>query len=173
MTTRTSAALVWPIVLAGCGGTLDSYAEDATTELAVDAIPEPVSEPPFDAGPELFMDFIPDPSPDPGTDPGTDPGIAGTLGSSCSLDVDCDGMPGPDVLCMDTIGGYFSFPGGYCTAYCTDDSPCGIAGSCIVMYSYGLCMKPCTSPADCRIAEGYTCAEIPYITSDTYCVPAI
>jgi hypothetical protein len=168
---NSSTILCIAFVLTACGGTLERYDED--TSLSVDAIPEPVADITADTG---GVDAIPDPStephPDPVADIGTDIGPAtGTVGAPCSDDSACGGVPGPDALCMTSIGAWISFPGGYCTAYCTDDGPCGTAGRCVIMYSYGICMQPCTDPSQCRMGEGYTCYSIPYVTDDTYCVP--
>jgi hypothetical protein len=46
-------------------------------------------------------------------------------------------------------------PGGYCTGSC-DDAPCD--GACVETARAGeLCMKRCSSDADCRADEGYVC----------------
>lgn len=76
-------------------------------------------------------------------------------------------------------------PGGYCTTTienaCTTDAECGEGGGCFLAFEgvpdetiegldglglpfsvrafadAGLCLKPCSTDADCRTSEGYTC----------------
>jgi len=81
------------------------------------------------------------------------------------------------------------FPGGYCSNTvadsCTSDADCGAGAGCFRPFggvsqmtidslnklgalpfdvndltTFALCLKPCTSPADCRTDEGYGC-DIP------------
>lgn len=84
------------------------------------------------------------------------PGNAAAIdGSACSGFFSCNADQG-------CISNPFSLPGGYCvTVGCTvgDDSTCapGGDGRCIPQGMGGLCVDGCTTAADCRTAEGYTC----------------
>ena len=77
------------------------------------------------------------------------------------------------------------FPGGYCgtslDTSCTSDAACGATGGCFIPFegvddmtienlnglglpfdirefaSIGICLQPCSSDAECRTDEGYTC----------------
>ncbi len=51
-------------------------------------------------------------------------------------------------------------PGGYCTSFCgTVGTACD--GSCVETGRAGeMCMKACTTDADCRVKEGYTCDPV-------------
>lgn len=161
------------LLVAGCGGTVDHYSDnDGATDPTMDIIPEPVSDPTSDSIPDPTTDPIPDPTSDWAPDTTTDPGTGtGVVGDPCASDGDCGGIPSAEAFCLTSVGGYISFPGGYCSSYCTDDGPCGAGAVCVVMYSYGICMQPCTSDTECRTAEGYTCNAIPYVTDAPYCVP--
>jgi hypothetical protein len=194
-TTITPIACALLLACTGCEGTISQLSDDAAEDTAMDAIPEPVADTSGDATVEPAADTIPEPTTDPAVDtapepaadtipePTTDPVVDtttdtitdvvtdGAVGAPCSTEADCGAVPGPGVQCMHDLYGMLTFPGGYCTASCSDDAPCGAAGRCVGMMGWGQCLDPCTSPGECREAEGYTCAEIPYVTSDTYCVP--
>ncbi|MBW2263560.1 MAG: hypothetical protein JRG91_16485 [Deltaproteobacteria bacterium] len=151
------------LVAAGCGSAIkatgdagNDTAGDPTPEITIDVIPDPTGEP----------------TPDIGVD--TSPG-SGATGDSCVEDHECTGVPGEGRFCMNRIelgGGYFvDFPNGYCSAECGGASECGPGSDCVDFGYLGLCFKRCGSDGECRIAEGYVCYSIPYVTTETYCVP--
>ena len=152
------------VFLAGCGSSVraqgDADSTDTTPDITVDLIPDPTTDPTWDAP----------------TDPGVDtaPG-SGTTGTACIEDDECTGVPGAARFCLDRIelgGGYgVNFPGGYCSAECTSPDDCGDGADCVDFGYLGLCFLRCTYEDECRMAEGYTCYEIPYVTTQTYCVP--
>lgn len=69
----------------------------------------------------------------------------------------CTATPGPGTTCGERTRCFPMLPGGYCTAPCgAVGLPCD--GACVETSRAGeLCMKRCTSDADCRAGEGYTC----------------
>lgn len=115
----------------------------------------------------------------PPTDGGT-PTRMGAVGSACAMDGDCTEPPGSTCQTMVGMGGFsYEFPGGYCTHTCTagsGSSECGAGADC---YSVGFggfgsafCAKTCTSNADCRESEGYTCQMPPFGGGTMrYCLP--
>ena len=121
---------------------------------------------------------------DGGTTPPTDgstPTRMGAVGSACDMDSDCTEPRGSTCMTMVGSGGFsYEFPGGYCTKEgCTAGSgsaECGAGADC---YSIGFggfgstfCAKTCTSNADCRESEGYTCQSPPFGGGTTmYCLP--
>ncbi|XXU40415.1 hypothetical protein WME93_17605 [Sorangium sp. So ce1000] len=68
----------------------------------------------------------------------------GADGQPCTADNDCAGT-----ICSTED---FGWPGGYCTGFCDDESPCTGGGFCA---SDGYCNSPCETSADCR--DGYEC----------------
>jgi serine protease len=79
------------------------------------------------------------------------------LGAACSeatKNVDCAGVLefAADVGCIE------SFPGGYCSRFCTDEQ-CGSGGRCDTLDCDGapcqVCLQRCVADAQCR--EGYLC----------------
>lgn len=185
-TTRIMLHLaVLACVASGCGGTMNvkgdrDAEEDATPDPvldlvtdAEDAAPDPgedgapvdaIPDPAEDAPPEAAPDTAPDPVPDPTGDTGPGTGLAG---DPCTSGSDCMGIPSDTRFCMDYMWGFIPFPGGYCSAWCGSSSDCGTGAGCVV----GQCFKRCTDDSECRTSEGYTCRVIPYVTTDTYCLP--
>lgn len=102
---------------------------------------------------------------------GGDPTVPGSTGAACTMASDCTMLA--SAMCMTDIAGFYSFPGGYCTASCTMDSDCGAGGGCLtVPLVGGYCVKSCTLPTDCRTGEGYTCMAPPIGgTGGMYCLP--
>ncbi len=139
--------------------------------------------PGMDSGTPPGTDSGRPPGTDSGTPPETDSGIPtrmGAVGSGCATDADCTEPAGATCMTMVGSGGFaYEFPGGYCTAECTagsGSSECGAGADC---YSIGFggfgtafCAKTCTSNADCRADEGYTCDAPPFGGGTTrYCLP--
>jgi hypothetical protein len=97
----------------------------------------------------------------------------GPVGAPCEADSECSGYA--NAVCFTEAD--FAIPGGYCSAFCTDNSqcpsgsacvdgacaiPCGPDGSCSLGYfcndtgSFQACLPTCTSNADC--SDGRVCA---------------
>lgn len=75
------------------------------------------------------------------------------VGKACTADADCGGG-----RCA--LSG--SFPGGYCTGGCYEDSDCGSGGICRgnIYGGGGDCFEGCSVDSDCaRDAQGYGCLD--------------
>ncbi len=120
----------------------------------------------------------------PPLDGGPMPTIPGSVGAACAADSDCDMLTAP--TCMTTLGGAggFSaeFPGGYCTQTCTpsfggapDGCPAGSAcfGGGFGGFGAAFCGKTCSSDADCRVAESYSCTAPPFGAGPSVCAPPL
>jgi hypothetical protein len=122
--------------------------------------------------PDATVEDMWDAMTDVGEDVAPEPGSTGT---ACTEDDDCTGVPGTGRFCMDRLeagGGYgMDFPGGYCSAECDSADDCGVGADCLDLGYLGHCMRRCSSSVECRESEGYVCSEIPFITTETYCVP--
>jgi len=117
----------------------------------------------------------------PAPDGGPMPTVPGSVGAACAGDADCDMLTAP--TCMTTIGsGGFSadFPGGYCTQTCMpsfgggpDGCPTGSScfGGGFGGFGAAYCAKTCSSDADCRVADGYTCRSAGFGGSPSVCSP--
>ena len=90
--------------------------------------------------------------------PGCVPGNAAAKdGSPCTTFGDCSGR-------QTCASNPFSAPDGICvTVGCTpgDNTTCapGGDGFCVAFNNSGLCLDTCTAPAECRVAQGYTCQD--------------
>lgn len=176
------------LIAAGCGGTLkvggegdangdtetdtgaDAPADvpdDTPAETAPDVAPDTGEDPVEETEEDVVADSIEDPPGDTAADIPGDTGGGGLTGETCYDMVDCTGVPSDTRFCMDYMWGFIPFPGGYCTAWCGSDSDCGTGGGCAV----GQCFKRCADDSECRTTEGYTCRTIPFVTTDTYCLP--
>ena len=97
----------------------------------------------------------------------------GQIGDPCVSNDDCK-VPA-DAECWTTIGGGFApeitFPGGFCSKACDTNGAsdqCGDEAGCSSTSVSGgqgsvtltMCSPPCSSNAECREAEGYTCLQI-------------
>jgi hypothetical protein len=87
------------------------------------------------------------------------------LGDACS--------PDAGILCqtgLDCIrhGELLSFPGGYCSKYCSDPNTCGCPSGSHASAKYFMCVKDCANPSDCR--SGYQCTDFDQ-DSKKECVP--
>jgi hypothetical protein len=180
-----TGCIVLAVLLAACGGTLkvsgeedagadtaeDTSGGDVVEDPVEDVVPDVEPEPVEDVGPEPADDPVPDPSvdpvPDPVVDTPADTGPGGMTGDACTDSSECTGVPSDTRFCMNVMWGFVPFPGGYCTAWCGSDSECGTGAGCAV----GQCFRECTHDSECRTSEGYVCREIPWVTTQTYCIP--
>ncbi|MBN1607816.1 MAG: hypothetical protein JW940_14355, partial [Polyangiaceae bacterium] len=86
----------------------------------------------------------------------------GGVGSPCDDANPCDVSPD---ACL--AGPVTNPPGGICTGYCDNNSPCPEGAVCVqVKWSQaaGMCLAPCTSDSDCR--EGWSCQPHRIPTAD-------
>ena len=67
-------------------------------------------------------------------------------GAACATPEDCD----EGLTCIDSD----RFPGGYCSALCSDAS-CPEGARCVAGFGAKLCLAECTADGDCR--DGYQC----------------
>lgn len=94
----------------------------------------------------------------------------GRIGSSCTSAADC--REGMMPSCQTDFMGAISFPGGYCTSSCSGPGTCPAGSQCVDIFGSMFCGRTCTSDADCRAAEGYTCGTLPFGSDPTtYCLP--
>jgi hypothetical protein len=194
-----SLTLCAMLAAAGCGGSTSPYGEGADTttsdtsldapadwapgdgtDPAADTIPEPtadvsvdtIPDPVVDTGVDTGWDVPPDTSDDPMPEFVPDPPPMGMVGAACTAPSDCMGVPSPERECVTDFYGYVDLPGGYCSAVCTSDSDCGPLGACVDFYgSASYCMRECSEPYECRVAEGYSCSELPGGLGGPYCIP--
>jgi hypothetical protein len=133
-----------------------------------------------DTRPDVRPDWIPDTRPEtrPDVRPDWIPDImpdapGGLTGDPCRRRADCMGVPGSGRMCLTTVFGYITFPGGYCSASCTAGWECGTGGTCADVFGIGnYCLKYCSSLFDCRFWEGYTCTTLSP-GSPTFCLPPL
>ena len=120
-------------------------------------------------GEEELTDTIDD-----STDTVSDTVTGGVTGDACTVPGDCGGVPSVGKTCVITLGGYYNFPNGYCSAICTTPEECGDGASCVTFFGFGsYCLKICTVPDECRSVEGYQCNVVPGDTSgNSYCYPS-
>lgn len=111
----------------------DVVADDAATDVA----PEDIPAPPDTGEGEPFV------------------------GAPCESDDDCPAEACVPADGLTSIGLDVDLPGGMCTElFCTADSDCGAQAACGRMGVVSLCLPACTSYADCRYAQGYSCAPM-------------
>src|SRR5262249_49947514 len=84
---------------------------------------------------------------------GVDKLTGDSVGRSCSADAECGGG-----FCASDDMVFRSYPGGYCSGLCMQDSDCGDIGTCAPGLPGGLgtCYRKCTADLDCG-REGYRC----------------
>ena len=111
---------------------------------------------------------------DDSADTESDTVIGGVVGDVCTVPGDCEGVPSVNKTCVITLGGYYNFPNGYCSALCATPEECGDGSSCVTFFGFGsYCLKICTLPDDCRSVEGYQCNVVPGDPSGlSYCYPS-
>ena len=76
---------------------------------------------------------------------------------------DCSAVMGG--MCITSLGGFITLPGGYCTASCSPTTSCGAGATCLSIGfggGGGQCVATCTTSADCRASEGYACQMLPF-----------
>lgn len=97
----------------------------------------------------------------------------GITGEGCSDPSQCGGITNGTPECLTSVMSMLNFPGGYCSSQsCTADQPCDNGtGVCVNLMLATICLKPCTSPSDCRVSEGYDCKAPPIGSTETYCLP--
>jgi hypothetical protein len=174
-----SKALVTIVVLAcwGCGGTVRSEGDVGDDTTGPDTT---IVDTAGDIAPDVAGDTVEDSTPDTAPhdttpDPGPDTEAGGLVGDACTDAGDCTGVPGEGRLCLESIpmGPSFTlhFPGGYCSAECTDDGDFGEGGDCFRLMEGSLCFKMCDDVSDCR--GGYVCDHFPGpgVTPTDYCLP--
>jgi hypothetical protein len=96
-------------------------------------------------------------------------GSAGSIGSPCTSDGDCNEGTNPvcftQTLLDDPDRGPTS--GGYCSSSCTSFHDCGSTGSCVSFLGGGsFCVAHCGGPGECR--PGYAC----FAVSGGSCLPS-
>ena len=97
------------------------------------------------------------------TVPDAGPLGAGSLGSACTQDSDCNVNGGNPSRCkLTTSQGNLQYKGGYCTRRCYEDSQCGENGMCV--YALGpfgeaenICVLKCDAQTPCPRTDGYIC----------------
>jgi hypothetical protein len=96
------------------------------------------------------------------------------IGEACTDDAECSG---PNAQCLDSFpGAYWStWPSGYCSRTgCTFGATCGPGAACSAHPGIGpRCFRTCTTSADCRTTDGYTCQLHPILMDEMFCLPAI
>jgi len=76
--------------------------------------------------------------------------VSRVLGAECTTNEDCSEK------CLDTA----SWPDGFCTTICDDDSQCPNGARCI-SEDGGVCAFDCTANDDCRfLGNLYTCESV-------------
>jgi hypothetical protein len=111
-----------------------------------------------------------------GTDAGARDGgggstVPGNIGAACMSTAQCTAIPGS--MCITTLGGFVTLPGGYCSASCTVAVGCGPDATCLAFGGgTGQCVATCITDAECRTSEGYTCRALPFGgTGERLCIP--
>jgi hypothetical protein len=172
------------LLLAGCSRH-DKWEDDSdsTTDTVtdtVDAGTDPLGDPPVDTGwdpgpdsdaAEPPVDVLDSPV-DPTVDVPPDEVTGGVLGDPCSVAGDCMGVSSEHRDCLLAMS-ETTFTNGYCSNWCDSDMNCDTGGRCVNLYvTMHFCFKACSTPSECRTAEGYTCRVIPYSDdARTYCFP--
>jgi hypothetical protein len=111
-----------------------------------------------------------------GSDAGTRDGggstVPGNIGAACTSAAECTAIPGS--MCITRLGGFITLPGGYCSASCTVAVGCGPDATCLAFGGgTGQCVATCTTDAECRTSEGYTCRALPFGgTGERLCIPS-
>lgn len=87
--------------------------------------------------------------------PATDHLTASVAGAACSADDECAGG-----RCITQDGFASSYPGGYCSGQCLEQSDCGDHGQCVqdLGRGVGTCYLACASDDDCK-RDGYRCRK--------------
>jgi hypothetical protein len=158
-----------------------SCAESTTSpqDFLEESAPEVVET--FEPDPAAEIEVIPDTPRDETVEMPGDPDIVdipaeegsatSTIGGPCETNEDCVAPVGLTPQCMTNLF-TFVFPGGICTAVCTEAGQCGPMAECVDLSIIRYCLLKCSTATECRVDEGYICDIIPYITdTNTYCIP--
>jgi hypothetical protein len=94
--------------------------------------------------------------------PACTPGTS-AIGQPCTMHTQCVASAGKNnPFCFDPI----NYPNGYCSHFCdpTVMGDCGANAICVPNgpNAENVCMRTCTTNAQCRTAEGYTCQNLGY-----------
>jgi hypothetical protein len=124
---------------------------------------------------DFILETVPEPAPEPVVDtwvePEPEPEPENFVGDPCTSSMVCDGVPGEGRVCLTSLMGYVTFPGGYCSAVCTSDTECGPDGGCENLLGLGnYCLKRCDEVTDCRTAETYSC-DVLAGAPGNFCLP--
>lgn len=181
---QQAALIALPVLLVACGGggggsgdpdgtddPVEDTVEDGTGDPADDPVEDPVEDAPDDPVPDAEEDA----GEDVAEDTPDDAPSSGIVGDACTGADDCGGIPATDITCIEDLtiaGGYtITFPGGYCSAECTEDGDCGGDATCERFGTdISYCLDGCTETSDCRESEGYECRARMGDT-DTFCLP--
>jgi hypothetical protein len=93
----------------------------------------------------------------------------GGVGSACTSDRNCTD---DEASCETNVNFFgllgYELKGGYCTTSgCQSDAQCPAGSGCFVLT--GNCLKKCSANSQCRVADGYQCANLD--GSQNLCVP--
>jgi hypothetical protein len=83
-------------------------------------------------------------------------------GAACTTDADCSAA-GVERTCIseDALAPLLVLPGGYCSQFCNSGLTCERGATCVLIplgaFPLLVCMEACSTDAECRVAEGYTC----------------
>jgi hypothetical protein len=160
------------LLTVGCASTTTPHNTDAdagdSTDLS-DLMDTPADL--VDTMADTMTDTLPPDTTEVPVDTGPDGTGGGVVGDPCYSASQCGGVPGAGVTCLTSIMGYITFPGGYCSAVCTSAADCGVGAECVNLNDLGrYCLKRCSSPGECRTAEGYGC-DVVTGAAGTFCIP--
>lgn len=159
------------LLVIGCGGGGGPSPSDTGTDTASDLVDTGVTDTSVTDTSVTDTGVTDTGVPDTDSDPDVDPGTGGVVGDPCYAETDCAGVPGAGRMCLTSVAGVLSFPGGYCSAVCSSGADCGPGAACVELYGSDYCLKECTSISECRASEGYDCTTLPGVTGGPYCVP--
>jgi len=169
-------AWILPLLVSACAESTTPVHDVSVDETAPDLIVE-TSEPDPAAEIELIADTPRDETvetpgdPDIVDIPSEDGGGSSPIGGPCEANEDCTAPEELTPQCMTNIFS-FVFPGGICTAVCTEEGQCGPLAECVDLSIIRYCLRKCSTATECRVDEGYICDIIPYISdTNTYCIP--
>lgn len=88
-----------------------------------------------------------------------------TIGESCTFEKECTvNASTEDATCIqESINGESSgWPGGYCSADCSDNSSlCSDNSTCVLLGADSLCLSDCAADSDCRV--NYVCETVLFV----------
>jgi hypothetical protein len=156
------------LAIQGCYGS-DDPEVDAAPDAAPD--PQPVDEI-RESAEAALVDDGPVDTGEPVELPESEIETEGGVGDPCAGPEDCVRVPGGEPQCMTAFMDFATMPNGYCTRTCEATADCGDGSSCVRGFWGSFCVRDCGAPEDCRISEGYQCAQIPVLPDPaTHCLP--